>query len=313
MGFYYKGQRIDSGSSSNGSNSSESGFEEIESEGYKRIKCLETFKLSILPHFALDDAIDTNYNTFISGIVSDSWDDEGWVHLMIGDLLYNNRYDVYYGVYVSPKYRLDNPDQSSVDINAPFLNLGFAPSYNLNEKTGTIITNATTREEPEDTDVPNIAWVKEYVDNVMSGSSSGGGVPTGTVAFFAAETPPEGWLYADGSSLSSTNYPELFSVIGNTFGGTSPSFQLPDLRAAFIRGLGTFDNYSSAAIGEKQTASSILNFGGTGLGSVSNVDKSINSGSSTYYISRSVANPATTVSHYFIRPYNMALLPCIKY
>lgn len=312
MGFYYKGQRIDSGSSSNGSNSSESGFEEIESEGYKRIKRLETFKLSILPHFELDDAIDTNYNTFISGIVSDSWDDEGWVHLMIGDLLYNNRYDVYYGVYVSPKYRLDNPDQSSVDINAPFLNLGFAPSYNLNAKTGTIITNATTREEPEDTDVPNIIWVKEYVDNVMSGSSSGGGVPTGTVAFFAAETPPEGWLYADGSSLSSTNYPELFSVIGNTFGGTSPSFQLPDLRARFIRGSGTDKNGLITASFGKQQNATMISHRGSGLQSVNGPDYSTSDSNNNYGVASQVVGTATT-SWYAVRPLNIVLLPCIKY
>ena len=42
---------------------------------------------------------------------------------------------------------------------------------------------------------------------------------------------PYHWLLCDGMSLSSVNYPDLYAVIGTTYGGTGPTdFFLPDLR-----------------------------------------------------------------------------------
>lgn len=69
--------------------------------------------------------------------------------------------------------------------------------------------------------------------------------PAGTVAAFAGSAAPEGWLLCDGSSVSSADYPALFAAIGTSWGGDgSPSFNLPDLRGRFLRGLdvtGTVD------------------------------------------------------------------------
>ncbi len=48
-----------------------------------------------------------------------------------------------------------------------------------------------------------------------------------------------GWLMCNGSEVARTGYPELFSTIGTTYGagdGTT-TFNLPDLRGEFIRGL----------------------------------------------------------------------------
>ncbi len=62
-------------------------------------------------------------------------------------------------------------------------------------------------------------------------------VPTGTVQMFAGSTIPSGWLECDGSSISSTNYLSLHSVISNTYGGSAYTgasglnFQLPDMRS----------------------------------------------------------------------------------
>jgi microcystin-dependent protein len=55
----------------------------------------------------------------------------------------------------------------------------------------------------------------------------------------AANSIPTGYLEADGSSLDTTTYADLFAVIGYTFGGSGSSFNLPDLRGQFLRG---FDN-----------------------------------------------------------------------
>lgn len=61
----------------------------------------------------------------------------------------------------------------------------------------------------------------------------------GEVAFFARTTPPSGWLKANGAAVSRTTYAALFSAIGTTFGAGdgSSTFNLPDLRGEFVRGL----------------------------------------------------------------------------
>ena len=68
--------------------------------------------------------------------------------------------------------------------------------------------------------------------------AAGYGVPVGTVIYVATQTVPEGWLKADGLAVSRTDYADLFTAIGTTFGegdGTT-TFDLPDLRGEFIRG-----------------------------------------------------------------------------
>ena len=53
--------------------------------------------------------------------------------------------------------------------------------------------------------------------------------PVGTIVTFAGSTPPSGWLQANGASLSTSTYAQLFSVIGYTFGGSGANFNLPDV------------------------------------------------------------------------------------
>lgn len=62
---------------------------------------------------------------------------------------------------------------------------------------------------------------------------------TGSVIAFAGTTSPNGYLMCDGSLVSRANYATLFSVIGTTYGvgDGSTTFNIPDLRGEFIRGL----------------------------------------------------------------------------
>lgn len=64
-------------------------------------------------------------------------------------------------------------------------------------------------------------------------------VPTGAVAHFAMSTAPSGWLKANGALVSRTTYAALFAAIGTTYGAGdgSTTFNLPDLRGEFLRGL----------------------------------------------------------------------------
>ena len=64
-------------------------------------------------------------------------------------------------------------------------------------------------------------------------------LPSGAVQEFAGSTAPEGWLMCDGSAVSRTDYAALYSVIGDTYGAGDgvDTFNLPDLRGEFVRGL----------------------------------------------------------------------------
>lgn len=60
----------------------------------------------------------------------------------------------------------------------------------------------------------------------------------GMVCYFARSTAPNGWLKCNGTAWSRTTYKALFDAIGTTFGegDGSTTFEVPDLRAEFIRG-----------------------------------------------------------------------------
>ncbi len=67
----------------------------------------------------------------------------------------------------------------------------------------------------------------------------GASVPVGSVISFAGENIPENYLICDGSEISRTEYSELFTALGESWGAGdgSSSFNLPDLRGQFIRGV----------------------------------------------------------------------------
>lgn len=52
--------------------------------------------------------------------------------------------------------------------------------------------------------------------------------PVGTITGYAGASAPTGWLLCNGATLSTTAYPELFAVIGYTYGGSGSSFILPN-------------------------------------------------------------------------------------
>jgi microcystin-dependent protein len=60
----------------------------------------------------------------------------------------------------------------------------------------------------------------------------GGGDPTNR-----AELAKHGWLFCDGALLSQSLDSGLYNAIGTAFGGTKDSFNLPDLRGRFVRGV----------------------------------------------------------------------------
>ncbi|MBX2989398.1 MAG: tail fiber protein [Bdellovibrionaceae bacterium] len=75
-------------------------------------------------------------------------------------------------------------------------------------------------------------WQKITNDNAQL-------VPAGGIIPFGGTVAPAGYLLCDGSAVSRTIYAELFSVIGTNFGSGdgSTTFNLPDLRGRFLRGV----------------------------------------------------------------------------
>ena len=65
------------------------------------------------------------------------------------------------------------------------------------------------------------------------------GVPSGSVFCMAVATVPSGYLECNGAEISRTTYAALFAVIGTAYGtgNTTTTFNIPDLRGEFIRGL----------------------------------------------------------------------------
>ncbi len=79
----------------------------------------------------------------------------------------------------------------------------------------------------------------EYYDGTQWVSSNMEQTPVGTIVPYGGSTIPSGWLVCDGSAVSRTTYSALFAAIGISwgYGDNSTTFNLPDLRGRFLRGV----------------------------------------------------------------------------
>lgn len=66
-------------------------------------------------------------------------------------------------------------------------------------------------------------------------------VPPGSIMCFAGANAPQGWLLCNGQAVSRTDYQQLFTSIGTTYGigNGSTTFNLPNLQDRFPMGKGT--------------------------------------------------------------------------
>lgn len=137
-------------------------------------------------------------------------------------------------------------------------------------------------------------------------------VPTGTVLYITTAAVPTGFIKCNGAALSRTTYSGLFDVIGTTFGegDGSTTFNLPDLRGEFIRGLDDGRGIDTARVlGSSQEATSLaqVSYGVTSY--VSNGEQ-VGTGNANY---SSSGGDQTDRPRYAFRPRNIALMPCIKF
>ena len=66
-----------------------------------------------------------------------------------------------------------------------------------------------------------MATVSHVLENML---------PVGVILPFAGRTPPSGWEMCHGGSIPVSQYPELFEMIGYTYGGEDDVFGVPDMR-----------------------------------------------------------------------------------
>ena len=73
-------------------------------------------------------------------------------------------------------------------------------------------------------------------------------VPSGMILPFGGTSSPSGFLSCDGAAVSRSTYATLYAAIGTTWGAGdgSSTFNLPDLRAMFLRGTGTHGTQNMA-------------------------------------------------------------------
>lgn len=176
---------------------------------------------------------------------------------------------------------------------------------------------------------------KSYIDGILSGIN---GVPTGTVISFPSSSVPDGFIKCNGATLPESTYPELFLIIGRTYGGSSVSstFSVPDLRGEFIRGWDDGRNVDSGrAIGSYQSDmlgshnhSGSTNAAGNHRHGVPTADVDANNSYGKFDPATTGSKPDTYTSYAGnhshslsinysggseTRPRNIAMMYCIKY
>lgn len=161
------------------------------------------------------------------------------------------------------------------------------------------------------TQIATTAFVQQEIDADLVGL-----MPVGSVQFVAQGTAPTGWLKANGAQVSRTTYAALFAAIGTTFGAGngSTTFNLPDLRGEFLRGLddgrgvdgsrGLGTSQSHLVSSASQTVPVAFDaLGSNGLGWLPAIKNT-----SAVYFNYQIGNGGSET-----RPRNIALLACIKY
>jgi len=95
------------------------------------------------------------------------------------------------------------------------------------------ITTNTNNIQQNSNDIVNIQGDITDIQNEF-----GETMPLGSMIMYPVGgiAPNNKWLYCEGQTLDNTLYPDLFAVIGYSFGGTGTNFSLPDLRKKFIAG-----------------------------------------------------------------------------
>jgi microcystin-dependent protein len=80
------------------------------------------------------------------------------------------------------------------------------------------------------------ALFAETLDRYIDGAVC---MPIGSIIMFGGATIPDGYLPCDGSTVAQGDYPELYAILGSTYGpDAGGNFTLPDMRGRAPMGVG---------------------------------------------------------------------------
>lgn len=139
------------------------------------------------------------------------------------------------------------------------------------------------------------------------------GNTVGQVCFFAMQTAPTGFLECAGQAVSRTTYAALFTALGTLYGagdGTT-TFNLPDLRAEFIRGWDNGRGVDTGRVFGSAQASQNLAHTHTVTALTAQATNHASGATASSFTSSSLTTSSNGGTE--ARPRNVALLPCIKF
>lgn len=164
-----------------------------------------------------------------SGVLSSA---NGYVSLMSGN------------VYT---FQLTPPAGCNITVGCNNTNPYADGVSNINATTDILFALYMDRSAPAKFSLTNSGNVGIAIDSATAQLHVGGRVkditgflaPVGSVMAYAGPTIPEGWLLCDGKAVSRITYADLYTAIGNSwgYGDNSSTFNLPDLRGQFLRGV----------------------------------------------------------------------------
>ena len=139
---------------------------------------------------------------------------------------------------------LERPEIANSTVNLPSTG---AP--NKSQPVGTLLTTGYDKGQKPAAEEYNWLWdnVKDWIDyfetttdthtSQLAGIDSG--VAVGSVMAHSSLSIPAGYMECTGAAVSRTTFADLFTAIGTTYGvgDGSTTFNIPDLRGEFIRGL----------------------------------------------------------------------------
>jgi microcystin-dependent protein len=174
-----------------------------------------------------------------------------------------------------------------------------------------------------------ITDLRDYIANLET-------VTPGAVAYFPKTAAPTGWLKCNGAAVSRTTYAALFAAIGTAAGAGdgSTTFNVPDLRGEFVRGLDDGRGVDSGrSMASAQASANLAHTHSTdSQGAHTHPVRGITGTDDGLHVTNDNSNPANGLhgnintssagahTHTALssggaeaRPRNVALLACIKY